>query len=960
MPAGKTPSKHSRNRRSSFAIRALLCAVAVPLWLSPGRALGTVPDPTSHQPVLCSVELRSPGPSDRTSSFLPKLELESLIEMPVGLAPHPAAIRRTLANFHATGWFRDIGWWTRPDPNDPQCVQGALILDPHPRVRDITFSDDPPLSERRLRRALRQKENTVLEPRQIRESEAALVELFHREGYFEARIRSEIRADKPPWNDLTFHLDSGPRASIAKVLFEGDTGPFDAVDLHPALRSTVGRAFDHERSEEDVERLRRFLVKRGFYQAQVETPRRIYDPDTDTVTLSFPLQTGPAFELEILGAQERRLKRRGFLPFLEDRPFDDVLLAQTCARLRRDYQKKGHFHADVDCHVDPDTENPRAVSLSLDPGPVYKVASVRFPGAERVSEQKLRTLVSTGPGTWWSPRSGHLIGEELDGDLERVRSYYLLEGFRQAQVGPARILEVGDQLHVDIPIEEGPRRQVVSVEVQGIEGLSEPSLVDRLPLRAGSGYHPLLLEDAVNLIRTLCEEEGHASAVVEPRLDWDPNGLLVDVDLIVDLGPKRVLDRLVLRGLQHTHPELVRRFAGLETGDVLSRRRLLKAERDLYRLGIFSEVDVDLAPSVDLSSQRDVRIRLREGRRWRLAYGVSYHSDDGIGGLFGLTRSNLRGRGERLQLDLRASANDSRLRLIYDQPSLGPWRLPVTYTLFNRFELRESYEVHETGTRVSLTRDLDRLRLGLVYDYRFVELSEDVLDPTAVEREDSEVEIASLAPNLFIDRRNDPVNPGIGWSTALQLEYAFPMLTAETELLKLFWQQTHYQPLGQWGTLAASFRLGLIEPLSTPVDPDPIVPIDLASSRVPISERFFAGGRTTHRAYERDRLGILGESLHISEDGRLLEAGGNGLVLLNLDYRFPISGPVEGVSFLDLGNVWADWSDIDLGDLRPGFGLGVRYSSPVGPIRLEIGWKLDAQPFEDNSPVFFLSFGNPF
>ena len=320
----------------------------------------------------------------------------------------------------------------------------------------------------------------------------------------------------------------------------------------------------------------------------------------------------------------------------------------------------------------------------------------------------------------------------------------------------------------------------------------------------------------------------------------------------------------------------------------------------------------------------------------------------------------MRGRGERLQLDLRASENDQRLRLIYDQPSLGRWRLPVTYTIFNRFELRESYEVYETGTRVSLTRDLDRLRLGLVYDYRFVELSEDVLDPTAVEREDSEVEISSLAPNLFIDRRDDPLDPKVGWSTAVQLEYAFPWLNADTELLKLFWQQTHYLDLGDWGTLAGSLRLGMIEPLSRPAEPDPIVPGDLESSRVPISERFFAGGRTTHRAYERDGLGLLDQSLFQSTDGRLLEAGGNGLLLLNLDYRFPITGPVEGVTFLDLGNVWDDWRRLDLDDLRPGMGLGVRYASPVGPIRLEIGWKLDPEPYEDNNPVFFLSFGNPF
>ena len=82
--------------------------------------------------------------------------------------------------------------------------------------------------------------------------------------------------------------------------------------------------------------------------------------------------------------------------------------------------------------------------------------------------------------------------------------------------------------------------------------------------------------------------------------------------------------------------------------------------------------------------------------------------------------------------------------------------------------------------------------------------------------------------------------------------------------------------------------------------------------------------------------------------------------MLNLDYRFPISGPVGGVVFFDYGNVWADWSDFDFADLKPGAGLGVRYTSPIGPIRLEIGWKLDPEPQDDSAPVFFLSFGNPF
>ncbi|MCG8462452.1 MAG: hypothetical protein MI919_39715, partial [Holophagales bacterium] len=278
---------------------------------------------------------------------------------------------------------------------------------------------------------------------------------------------------------------------------------------------------------------------------------------------------------------------------------------------------------------------------------------------------------------------------------------------------------------------------MVNLDFTGITLFDADTLRARLPLERGEGFHPLLLEDSLNVLRTLYEEEGYPRVAITPHLDWDPEGTLVDIRFDVAEGPLRQLDRLVLRGLHRTRAELVRRHARLRPGDVLSRRRLLRAERDLYRLGIFSEVDVSLLPSSSVGGGQDVLIRVEEGRPWRISYGVSYHSDDGIGGLFGLGRTNIAGRGGRLQLDLRASENDQRLRLIYDQPSLGDLRLPLTASLFGRDETRPSYRVEESGLRLSITRDFERLRLGLLYDYRLVELLEEVADPALVEREDS-------------------------------------------------------------------------------------------------------------------------------------------------------------------------------------------------------------------------------
>ncbi|MEM8931989.1 MAG: POTRA domain-containing protein, partial [Acidobacteriota bacterium] len=853
-------------------------------------------------------------------------------------------------------------------------IDVLLVLVTPVRVAAVTFEGDTGLRERALRRRLRIRPGDVLDARRIDETKKALSSVYRDRGFIGSSVSIEQRptGQQPAERrvELVVRLDPGHRATLGEPRFEGSLGPFEVAELIAALDLEPGGRFTPDRLAEATTRLRGELIDRGHLSARVTAPRLELDDADGLVTPTFVVDVGPPVELVIRGVERRWLERRDLLPFSAERPLDPALLDRTRTRLLDVLQRRGHYQARVSCRIET-TEGGRDASgrrlrirrliIDVDRGPLFEVADVRFAGELAVPEAELAPLVRIGSRRFLVPGSGRLVRSELAEDLENLRAFYRLRGHLDVEVEPARIVDVGSgRLTVEIPITAGPRLRVVDLHLDGVDSLDPETLRARLPLRPGGGFHPVLLEDSLNVLRTLYEEEGYPRATVEPTLDWSDDDQLVEITLRVEEGVRRQLDRLILRGLHRTRADLVRLYADLEPGDVVSRRRLLRAERDLFRLGIFSEVDIDLAAAPGHEGARDVVVRLEEGQRWRVAYGLSYHSDDGIGGLLGVTRNNLRGRGDRFQFDWRASPNDQRVRWIYDQPAPFGVELPLTYTLFSRVETRESYEVEESGVRVSFTRDTDRRRWGLVYDYRLVEQLTEVLDPNAVEREDTEVEIASLAPNLFVDRRDDPLDPTRGWSAAAQLEWAFPLFDADTELVKLFGQTTGYADLGEWGVLAASFRLGAIEPGGDGTRIDPLLPGDLPSSQVPISERFFAGGRTTHRAFERDQLGRVDETLIPRIDGSVVEAGGNGLMLINVDYRFPILGELGGVAFFDLGNVWADWQDLDLSEMRPGAGVGLRYRSPVGPIRFEIGWKLDREPFEDDAPVFFFSFGNPF
>ncbi len=895
---------------------------------------------------IAGVELRSDAPLEDPAGAY------RLIGLAAGESLNREAVRRALRNLRASGEAAEVEARVRPVPDG---VVAVFAVWTRLRVEEVRIEGDLGLKEAELRKVLAQRQAEPLVEDRVLRGVYRLEELYRAKGHFEPSVRVRVESDATRRQArVIYGVASGPRATVGTVAFDGDLGSFAPATLVGRLAAGPGGSYSKATVAGDAERLQRWLVGLGHLRAQVEHATEGYDPQSRQVDLRYPIEVGPRFEVEVAGADLEELRKKGLLPFLRE-GYDEALLLETAERLRAHYQGRGHYRVAVR-RDEEELDGAVRLRFTVDPGPVVSLESVVFEGNAEVPAERLAALMTTAPRRLLAKGSGRLVDATLASDVDNIRSYYALNGFWDAEVGPARIEERSDGLAVVVPLREGERRSVSGLRFEGAESLAETSLRRAIRLEPGGPFHPRLLDESLDAVRAAYEDAGYDSAQVSAVTSWDAEKRSVEVTIQLLEGPQAVVDAVVVRGNRFTDTEVIERWLGLEFGEPVSTRRLLEVQRHLYELGVFSRVDIRLSSASPFSGRRTVIVDVEEGSARRFFYGLGYDSEDGIRGVLGYSHANLLGRALAGQADARISERESLFRVLLRQPSFAGWRVPVTYSVFTVDESRESFDSLRRGAQIQATKVFDQRRFDLLYTYKRVELDnvDESIEQLEIDRDLQRVRISSLTPAFIWDQRDDPLDPRRGWLAQLQAEYAFPLLLADAEFVKLFTQETGLLDLGRAGVLAASLRFGAIEPAGSGGFADPTIPEEFPSHRVPISERFFAGGQSTHRAYELDRLGIPGET--IIED---TEVGGTGLLLFNLDYRFPVAGGLGGTLFLDAGNVWADWRDVNPGEAKGGVGVGVRYLTPIGPLRLDVGWKLDREEGEDPYEIF-ISFGNPF
>jgi outer membrane protein insertion porin family len=909
--------------------RAVLAAAAV-------LAVAAASPGTAAPPTVTGIELVSP-------QQLPRERVMSAIGPLAGQPLSRWAVRASLDRLWALGLFDAIAVDEQPEGPGVRLV---YQLRRRPWLLRLGWTGDLGLDRADIAAVTRLAPGGAADDAAIAAARDRILARLRREGYRGAQVDAAVSTDSATnGRQITFSITAGRPARIGRVTATGA----DRVPVGDVIRAFDLEAGDRYREggvKDGAETAQRFLRELGFLDAQVAAVTAPWDPAVNRVSIELRISEGPEYHVAYRGnavLSDREVARRADLA--TQGPIDAFSLDNAAHAIESAYRERGYAHVRAAASLQARADGARDIQFDIHEGPRAIVAGLTVPGSTEIPERTLLERMALRPGRWFATP---FRADLLDADVRALLTFLRSQGFAEARVGPPRLTWSDDQgeVRIAVPVVEGPRLRVGSIRVEGATLVPTPAILAALPLASGTPWDARRVDEGVRAIDQLYRRRGAFGTDV--TADVHREGDVMDVTYRIVEGPQTRIGQVLVSGALLTRESVIRERLPFAPGDLLDPDRLVKGGTQLTELGVFDRVDVEPVdpPATPFA---DVEVTVRERKPWRLDFGLGYATDEGGRGFVELGYENLFGTGRALRLRQKvnaggeASAFGARTDLIYREP----WALGTLWDgearLFWEYRENLGYNFERAGFLATLAGDIWRERIrGLSgsawyrwYDIRRFDVDPDLADSTIVPGRNR---VASVAGSLTWDLRNPPLDPRQGSLHFASLETAADPLGGDVSFVKgrleTAWAFSWLPPT----VVALAARLGLATPFG-------------GSQDLPIEDRFYAGGANTVRGYREQRVGPL--------DANGNPTGGNALVVLNAEWRFPIWRFIGGSVFVDAGAVTSQVSQLAWNQFRVGVGGGLRLNTPVGPVRFDFGYALTPIPGE-NPFQFYVALGNPF
>ncbi|MBW1867044.1 MAG: outer membrane protein assembly factor BamA, partial [Deltaproteobacteria bacterium] len=605
-------------------------------------------------------------------------------------------------------------------------------------------------------------------------------------------------------------------------------------------------------------------------------------------------------------------------------------LNSNVKRIEELYREKNYHNISVEFKVQQLEHNQANIDFIINEGEKVRIKSIQFEGNSIYSVKKLKKMMKTSEKGFfsWVTSSGELNSEDLTQDAARLAAFYQNSGYIKARVGDPEVRFEKNWIYINIKIEEGPRYKVGRVKIDGDLVASEEQLLKALKINKEIFYNRSVIRDDVLALTDFYSDAGYAYADVAPRIKKNDEKLHVDITYSIDMGLRARFEEIVISGNTKTRDKVIRRDLRVYEQGFFSGRRLKRSVRNLHRLDYFEDIRVD-TPMGSADDKMVLKIGVTEKPTGAFSFGGGYSSIENMFAVFSISQRNLFGRGQLLNLKAQIGGTSTRYTLSFTEPWLFDIPLSAGFDLYNQEIEYDEYDKHSIGGGIRLSYPVfDYTRAYLSYNYDRSDInniSEDASD--SIKDFEGINTTSGITVALRYDSRDQIFSPTKGQNHSFSVEYAglggdiaFTKYLAETGwYIPLFWEAV--------GFLHA--KTGFVK--------------ENSDNGLPDYERFYLGGMNSLRGFDWRDVGPTEKNI-LGDDVRV---GGDKFVQFNVEVLFPLlkESGLMGVVFFDTGNAYNNDEAIDLGNMRESVGYGIRWYSPMGPIRLEYGHILD--PKED-------------
>lgn len=957
--------------------------VALLVLLTAAASLAQSPPPTSSVDQflgksIAEVRLSIDGRESRDQEIL------RVLETVTGAPLTAAAVRESIIHLMALARFDDV-------KVSAEIAPGGVVLtydlaSVH-SVKSIEFRGDLGLPLRQLRSAVVDRYTTSPPISRAEEIAAMLEALCRDHGFLKATVRlsAEVAHD-PDRTRMIFEVTAGPPARIGAASVDGAPDG-NAAQVLSRLGLRPGARFDRLALDAAVARYVEEFRAKGFLEAKVE-PDIAYSPSREQADVTVRMVRGPQVIVMFRGdpLPEKRLAELSAQ--LRDRPLDLDVLENEERSIEDELRAKGYRDASAPFTREPRGERQMQIVFTVKRGPQYRVAGVELAGYQQLPRSEIQTVLRVEPGQWY-------VKARVDADTGAILDLYRRQGFRTADVVASAVPLGADptQLVVRLAITEGPRTTISGLEFEGVSAIPRTVLQKAIGSQVNGPFFQPQIESDREAVLYEYQARGYQQATVTVPPGLSQDGTRFNLRFVVEEGPQSLIDHVLIVGNTRTKSATIERELRLGPGMPLSVPALAEAQRRLSSLGLFRRVQISpLDRSVD--NRHDVVVTVQEAPVNSIGYGgglegalrLRTNAATGVPeerfdlaprGFFEIGRRNLWGKNRSIDLFVRGAirssdqfntdqATTASISSLGDPGSgfreyrvLGAYReprfmdLPIDVAVTGGVEqaIRSTFDFNRRQVLLEGSHRFGKsLSLAGRYSFGHTRLFNERIDPASqlpVDRVFPRVRLSAFSASVVRSTRDDAFEPTQGTLASFDGTLAPRAIGSEVGFIKGSWQGFVYKrmPVLRGAVLAAGARLGLAFGFEQiVVNPDGQTVI--LDQELPASERFFAGGDTSVRGFALDRLGAKST---LDQNG--VSNGGNGLVIFNAELRFPLwhQKSLGGAVFIDTGNVFAKVGDISLGELRSGVGFGIRWKSPVGPLRVDLAWKIHPITFANGT-----------